>query len=155
MRRCSSARASTGNDEPPRMTRPFALRALAALGAFSFSPNAARSAPTVPSVDSVFSDPANPIEVVQGQLFLIAQASNPSTGYHWNVSLPAGSAVVTFKGSVYRAGCTGVVGAPGEQLFVFEANAAGDATITLDYVAPGNSTVVGKTAAFKVSAKTP
>jgi inhibitor of cysteine peptidase len=118
-----------------------------ALGA----PPAALSSSSPPAVvDRVFADPSEALAVKTGQLFLISLAANPSTGYHWKVSTPPDASVVTFKGSAYHAVKSGLMGAPGEELFVYQAHGAGDAVIALDYVAPGTNAVVAKTVRFRV-----
>ncbi len=63
----------------------------------------ARSATTAPAVaDRVFTEPEDGINVKAGQLFLVALAANPSTGYHWKASSPSDAAIATYKGSAYR-----------------------------------------------------
>jgi predicted secreted protein len=113
----------------------------------------APGAPTQARVaERVFGDPAKPIEVQAGQLFLVALAANPSTGYHWTVATPPDAHVVVLRGAAYQATKMGLMGAPGQELRVYEAVGAGKATISLNYVSPGSEQTVGKTVQFKVVA---
>jgi len=110
---------------------------------------------TAPAVaDRVFTDPTATINVKADQIFLVALAANPSTGYHWKADAPAASSVVAYKGSAYRAVRNGMMGAPGEEIFVYQARGSGDATISLEYLAPGTN-AVGKTVRFHVAAAKP
>jgi len=105
----------------------------------------------VPRVaDRVFTDPAQSVQVRAGQIFLIALAANPSTGYRWVVATPPDAPVADLKGSAYQAVHSGLMGAPGQDVFVCFARGAGTTTIALNYVAPGRETTVGKTVRFRV-----
>jgi inhibitor of cysteine peptidase len=98
----------------------------------------------------VFTDPATPIDVQAGQLFIVALDANPSTGYHWVVAQAPDPGVAVLRGIAYQAANGGMMGAPGQELRVYEALAAGETTMSLDYVSPGTEHTVGKTAQFKV-----
>jgi predicted secreted protein len=100
--------------------------------------------------DTVYTDPATPIHVTTGQLFMIAVARTPGTGYAWGVSTAPNPNVVTMTGSAFLPGKTAMMGAPGQQIFVYAAHAAGNTTIALDDVAPGRDATVAKTVRFKV-----
>ncbi len=108
---------------------------------------------TVPVADTVATDPAKSIEVSAGQLFLIALPHSPGTGYSWRVSAAPNPSLVTMTGSSFLAGKTGLMGAPGLEIFVYAAHAAGATTISLDDVAPGRDATVAKTLHFKVVIK--
>jgi predicted secreted protein len=142
------------------MNARFSRRLLAAVlcGAaltLAASLDARSSSPQQGVAGQVFSDPSEAATVKAGQLFLISLAANPSTGYHWKPSNAPDASVVTFKGSAYHAVKTGLMGAPGEQLFVYEAHGAGNAAIVLDYVAPGTNATVAKTVHFRIVVEKP
>ena len=138
------------------MPSPLILRAVVA-GAFlaSAALAAAPGADADPAsaqavAGTVYSDPSAPIHVTAGQLFMLALPRNPGTGYTWRAAAAPNANVVTMTGSAFLAGTTGMMGAPGQQIFVYAAHAAGNATITLDDVAPGRDATVAKTVRFKV-----
>jgi predicted secreted protein len=108
---------------------------------------------TILVADTVATDPLKPIEVGAGQVFLIALPRNPGTGYAWRVSTAPNPNVVTMTGSSFLAGKTGTMGAPGQQIFVYQTHSPGNATISLDDVAPGRDATVAKTVHFKVVVK--
>jgi predicted secreted protein len=131
------------------VSRTFAVALIAAA---SLGPARAVADPAVTTLvaDTVYTDPATPIHVTAGQLFMIALARNPGTGYSWRASTAPNPNVVTMTGSAFLAGKSGLMGAPGQQIFVYAAHAAGGATIALDDVAPGRNATVAKTVRFKI-----
>jgi predicted secreted protein len=108
-----------------------------ACAAIASRPARAQETPATTSVaDRVFTDPAAPIAVRAGQLFLVALEANPSTGYHWAAANVPDPAVVALRGAAFLP-TSGLVGAPGRELRVYEAVGAGSATIELGYAPPG------------------
>jgi predicted secreted protein len=101
-------------------------------------------------VDHVFADPSAPIVVHAGQLFLIAQEANPSTGYHWVASPSPDPAVAVLRGTSFMA-TSGLVGAPGREIRVYEATGPGSTSIVLAYVPPGNGAKPAKHVTFAVT----
>jgi predicted secreted protein len=87
------------------------------------------------------SDPARQLEAEAGNEFKIIIASNPSTGYHWELVNELDESVVTFVSREYRAGEPVVPGSGGVDVWVFKAVAAGQADITLGYYPPSNDPV--------------
>ncbi len=77
---------------------------------------------------------SSPVAVKVGQDFLIALASNPTTGYSWTAKT-TGSAVAV-EGSAYQPSGAGKMGAGGQQIFIVQALKAGSATITFSYARP-------------------
>jgi predicted secreted protein len=98
----------------------------------------------------VFADPATPIDLQAGQLFIISLVANPSTGYHWTAAQAPDAAVAVLRGTAYQALTTGLMGAPGQELRVYEAIGPGKTTISLNYVSPGSDHTVGKSVQFNV-----
>ncbi len=88
---------------------------------------------------TVFTQPG-PLAVKPDDDFLIALASNPSTGYRWSATV-SGSKAVTAKGSAYQSRAPGMPGAGGQQVFSFQAGHAGTATISLAYARPWEKNV--------------
>lgn len=80
----------------------------------------------------VFQDPGVPIKVQSGQEFSISLTSNPSTGYLWKMTLPEDQRTLSFLGSEHTVSQTGMVGAPGQEIFKFKARSAGE--IKADFV---------------------
>lgn len=73
--------------------------------------------------------PGDSISVANGQTFVIALESNPTTGYAWAA---AANPNATFVKSEMATSST-VVGAAGTQQLTFEATATGASTLTLNY----------------------
>jgi len=88
----------------------------------------------VPTVNAVF--------ISQGQDFAIRLSSNPSTGYHWQLSLYGTSALKlvnqTLASNVNTS--TTVVGAGGVDVFTFQATQVGTDGIAFREISPANQT---------------
>ncbi|MGA3360068.1 MAG: protease inhibitor I42 family protein [Halobacteriota archaeon] len=84
----------------------------------------------------------NGVLVSQGQDFTIPLPSNPSTGYHWELSLYDNSTLKfvneTFASNVSTSST--VVGAGGTDLFTFQATQTGTGGIILSEISPANQT---------------
>lgn len=98
----------------------------------------ALAAPAIadPVNTTVNTDPSVTVTVKNGQEFLIALPSNPTTGYSWTAK--PSNADVTVFGSAYQrkpAGRT-IVGAGGEQIWVLEAAHPGSAKVVFTYSRP-------------------
>jgi inhibitor of cysteine peptidase len=66
--------------------------------------------------------------------------SNPSTGYSWADAVIGNTAVIEQTSYNYvEPTATGIVGAPGTDVWVFTAKAAGTTTITFNYSRPWES----------------
>jgi predicted secreted protein len=87
-------------------------------------------------LDQVSTDATQPIQVISGQDFTLAVASNRTTGYQWQLARPLDEAMVRFTRSQYRDVATGRPGAGGEELWTFQAVGQGQAQITMQYVRP-------------------
>ena len=84
----------------------------------------------------VFQDPAVPIKVGPGQNFSISLGSNPSTGFRWKMTLPAGDKTVMFLGSEHVASQEVMPGVPGNELFKFKALTRGETKAAFVYERP-------------------
>jgi inhibitor of cysteine peptidase len=103
----------------------------------------ALSACTSGGSDEVFqiSDPAKQLEAAAGNEFKIVIASNPSTGYHWELMDELDETIVQFVSREYRADEPVMPGSGGADVWTFKAVAAGETTITLGYYPPSNDPV--------------
>jgi inhibitor of cysteine peptidase len=112
------------------------------------------SEPTCPAQ----SDQTTTITVSSGAMFAIGLPSNPTTGFLWRMDSPPDSTVAQLQGAVYVAptpsasGGPPIAGAGGRECWIFSAVAAGQTTITLDYLRPFDppSTPPGKSETFTV-----
>lgn len=119
---------------------------LAVATTVSSPPVAADDTPVCP----VSSDPNVPIVVTQGDQFVIALASNRSTGYQWQLAEPLNNDIVNLATSQYVA-LANLPGAGGKECWTFSAVGAGQTTISMKYVRPFDPTVVGKSEDFEVT----
>jgi predicted secreted protein len=99
----------------------MALAAFACLGLTPHSP--------------VFTDPTQPVVVDAGEEFFIALASNRTTGYTWSQSIADGR-ILAYEGNVYQPPSNGLIGAGGQQIFIYHANRTGSTTISFSYARP-------------------
>jgi inhibitor of cysteine peptidase len=97
---------------------------------------AAEAIPPAADQPLVFQDPGVPVKVRPGDEFSISLTSNPSTGYLWQMTLPEGDKTVTFLGSEHAVSQTGMVGAPGQEIFKFKAVTAGEVKADFVYRRP-------------------
>ncbi len=90
-----------------------------------------------------YEDPEETIEVEAGYEFAIVLESNPTTGYTWQLAEPLDEKVVELvktgfeKKGAKEEGAEGegeVVGAPGEEVWTFQAVSEGETEIKLEYV---------------------
>jgi inhibitor of cysteine peptidase len=81
-------------------------------------------------------DDGRQIEMKKGQTLVVSLESNPSTGYSWERA-PNEDGILQQAGEPeFREGRPGVVGAPGQQVFRFQAAATGTAKLDLVYHRP-------------------
>ena len=81
---------------------------------------------------------ATNITVVQGQNFTMQLQSNPSTGYHWELSYNNSS--ITLVNRTYIASSMTAVGAPSADVFTFQGITTGTSLITFNNISPSNQT---------------
>ncbi|MBN2831500.1 MAG: protease inhibitor I42 family protein [Candidatus Omnitrophica bacterium] len=71
-----------------------------------------------------------------GENFTITLESNATTGYTWEFSKPLDKEFVRLTNTFYETKETGLVGAPGKQVWIFEALKTGTVTIAFEYIRP-------------------
>jgi len=98
------------------------------------------SAPAV-SRNLTFQDPGIPAKVAPGDEFSISLTSNPSTGFHWKMTLPESDKAVTFLKSEYVASQQSMPGVPGQEVFRFKALTAGETKAAFVYERPWETKV--------------
>jgi inhibitor of cysteine peptidase len=82
-------------------------------------------------------DAGRQVELARGQTLVLTLESNPSTGYSWAVTRGDETVLHQAGDPVFRqGGAPGVVGAPGAEVFRFEAVAAGAVDLELGYRRP-------------------
>jgi predicted secreted protein len=82
----------------------------------------------------------NAVYVSQGRDFTTQLQSNPSTGYHWELSLYDNSTLKLVNQTVASNVSTSSAGAGGMDLFTFQATHAGTGGIIFTEISPANQT---------------
>ena len=95
------------------------------------------------SVEITEADDGKTVQATVGDEIVLRLESNASTGYSWKVTKEPDPAGLSDAGHEYEQPDGGVVGAAGQELFMFDAEAVGSAEIALDYVGPGTDAEVG------------
>lgn len=86
-------------------------------------------------------DSGREIRVKPGQRIEIRLESNPSTGYRWEIATGTGTRSVEFRTRSYEEPDDDLVGAAGQEVFVFQA--IGDAEVVrLEYIRPFDDPVI-------------
>jgi inhibitor of cysteine peptidase len=80
--------------------------------------------------------PARPLEAKAGDRFALTLESNPATGYRWYLDRRPDPNVVRMVSSEYRPSPQPLAGAPGTEVWTFEAYAPGSATLAFEYRRP-------------------
>ena len=97
------------------------------------------------------SDVASSLVVNAGEEFFIALPSNRTTGYSWTQSIADGK-ILAYEGNVYQNPSSGLLGAGGQQIFIYHANRTGSTTITVTYSQPFDTNAApAKTLTFNVT----
>lgn len=76
------------------------------------------------------------VVVAKGASIVVSLESNPSTGYVWQVGKNDNTVLKLIGAPAFEPGVNQMPGAPGHQLFKFEAVATGSDAIELGYVRP-------------------
>lgn len=100
------------------------------------APAPGSAAPAGGSQSLVFQDPGVPIKVRLGDEFSIVLASNPSTGFRWQMTMPEEQRIVSFLGSAHVASQEVMPGVPGEEVYQFKAMLPGETTAGFVYERP-------------------
>jgi inhibitor of cysteine peptidase len=79
---------------------------------------------------------SKPLAVTSGQEFNITLASNPTTGYKWDLAKPLDSKLVTLITNQFIRPDTRLVGAGGKEIWTFKAVGEGKTQIDLKYIRP-------------------
>lgn len=107
---------------------------------------------TVEASIDLFSDPGQTLNVSAGRKFALVLESNHATGYRWELLSSGDSAIVKSVGNEYSAPATGLAGAGGKEVWIFEAVGKGATGISLKYARPWEKDVpTVKTVTFRVS----
>ena len=94
------------------------------------------------------------IEASVGQQFTITLRGNATTGYVWQMAEGTNSKTVKKISDKYTADNTGRVGSGGDHVWTYKAVAAGETTITLNYLRPREKPVAPtKTLIYKIKVK--
>jgi len=80
-----------------------------------------------------------PLAAQAGMRFTVTLESSPSTGYRWYLAAQPNPAVVRVVSSEYRQAPAQSVGAPGDEVWTFDALAPGTATLAFEYKRPWNA----------------
>ena len=83
----------------------------------------------------VFTDASRPVTVDAGEEFFIALPSNETTGYTWSQAIDDGK-ILAYEGNVYQNPSNGLIGAGGQQIFIYHANRSGTTSIHFSYARP-------------------
>jgi inhibitor of cysteine peptidase len=87
-----------------------------------------------------------------GQELTVTLASNPTTGYHWELAVPLDEAIVKLVASEYKPPQTTLVGAGGQEIWTFRAIGRGETVISLKYVRPWEKDLpAARTASYTVT----
>jgi predicted secreted protein len=97
-------------------------------------PHAADIAPTSGGFD--VAGGVEEIRVLAGKQFSITLTANRTTGYSWRLAAPLDLAMLKQISEEYHAADSGAVGAPGEEVWTFEAVGKGMVQLDFEYVRP-------------------
>jgi inhibitor of cysteine peptidase len=80
--------------------------------------------------------PTDVIRARAGENFTITLASNPTTGYNWQLAQPLDEKIVRLVGSEYLPARTGLIGSGGEEKWSFLAVNKGATRVLFKYTRP-------------------
>jgi inhibitor of cysteine peptidase len=93
-------------------------------------------------------------DVTVGQEFSLTLASNPTTGYRWELADHLDEAIVKLVASEFKAPQTTLIGAGGQEIWTFRAAGRGETVISLKYVRPWEQDgEPAQTASYKVTVR--
>ena len=85
---------------------------------------------------SVLAQDSKPITVTTGREFSVTLASNPTTGYKWDLAKPLDDKLIKLVTSEYVRPDTKLIGAGGKEVWTFKGVGEGKTEIDLKYVRP-------------------
>jgi inhibitor of cysteine peptidase len=85
---------------------------------------------TAPAQDS------KPVTVTAGQEFKVTLASNPTTGYKWDLAKPLDEKIVKFVTNEYARSAPQLIGSGGNEVWTFKAAGEGRTEIAMKYIRP-------------------
>ncbi len=107
-----------------------------------------------PSGPGVYTDPAKAIRLQAGDQFSIELESNPSTGFNWVLTGQLTKGVVKMVETRYRPPDPPVPGAPGTDVWTFQAVKPGKEKVTLGYAKQSvNPSEIAEERTFTVEVK--
>jgi predicted secreted protein len=98
------------------------------------APKAAEIAPTAGGFD--VAGGVDELHVLAGKQFSITLNANRTTGYSWRLAAPLDPALLKQIGNDYHEAEGGAVGAPGQEVWTFEAVGQGVVALTFEYARP-------------------
>jgi inhibitor of cysteine peptidase len=84
---------------------------------------------------------SKPITATVGREFNVTLASNPTTGYKWDLAKPLDAKLLQLVTNIYERPETRLVGAGGREVWTFKAVDEGKTQIALKYVRPWETNV--------------
>lgn len=81
-----------------------------------------------------FSDGIGEVNTKGGHEIVATLPSNPTTGYQWQLMKPLAETTVKLVSHVYRVPQTGLVGAGGQEIWIFRTMGPGETEVALGYV---------------------
>ena len=88
--------------------------------------------PKTPAIIEVSESQKN-IEIHKGQEFTVNLSSNPSTGYSWSVDDTYNKNIISKISNEFQASNSAMVGAPGNELWVFTGTGKGNTKLNFVY----------------------
>ena len=113
------------------MTKSFALLLIAAIAFGSLG-----TAMAVEPITLTEAQNGKSVAVAKGTSIIISLESTPSTGYVWQMGKNDNAVLKLVGAPTFEPGAKQMPGAPGHQLFKFEAIASGSDAVELGYVRP-------------------
>lgn len=96
-------------------------------------------------------DPAQPISVKAGDIFMIVVESNPSTGYHWEMIGPLDDGHLELVSREYTAQEPVMPGSGGVEVWTLKAVTSGETSFVLGNYPPGEGTSSEQDLQFTIS----
>jgi len=93
------------------------------------------------------------VSTVPGAVLRVSLASNPGTGYSWQVTTRTAPVLSQLGPPRLVLRKTRAVGVPGTAVFSFKAAAPGTTRLGLSYVGPGTAAAVGRTFSVTVTVR--